>query len=85
MLVPSPPVPVELGQPLPLSGPQTSRRPHRDPASFSGRRGPGEAAGGEATVWVHGDAEENKEVGVLTSHCEFYLAITEDDYVIISQ
>ena len=39
---------MELGQPLPLSGPQTSRRPHRDPASFSGRRGPGEAAGGEA-------------------------------------
>lgn len=39
----------------------------------------------EATVWVHGDAEENKEVSVLTSHCEFYLVITEDDYVIISQ
>lgn len=31
-----------------MSGPQTSRRPHRDPACFSGRRGPGEAAGGEA-------------------------------------
>lgn len=48
-----------------MSGPQTSSRPHKDSASFPGRRGPGEAAGGKAA----GGGDQPGPDGVLLGSC----------------